>query len=178
MEKTGSTFLAEHSIGIIISFLCLIVLLYFGVSMYGIFLNNKDIAKNTEENLKVLGDKIIFLKKNEKSGSEILTLKRGMFVKSFDSVKILGGEFEVCKNSVSCLCFCERIYCESGIIQCNGFDFDVVVDESYETFKPTTQQLTAPEKVTASRTIFISGSKAYELFLFNDDGIKIRSKND
>jgi len=114
----------ETTVKVVIALVVIVILIIAIVKAYKI-LNES----NEQEKMKKQIEKLNFNIRdvNEKGSERIvdIILKPGWIIKTFPNNDYPEGE---CKKAYGCLCICEDYFC-SDTKACEGFDFEVKVDE-------------------------------------------------
>ena len=131
-KKAEIDFLGEHVLGIIISVLCIIVLLFIAVVVCNLFSQKSDLDKAISNFNLVQGEiQLIKTSNGINSGQIIVYFPIGYVLRSYSN----GFPKTECYGSKSCLCICEAASCEGVQKSCNGFPFEVEINTSYTASK-------------------------------------------
>jgi hypothetical protein len=122
--KNKKADLKEETFGIVIGFLCLLVLFYFALKLTGV-VGISDLTK-ANSTLIQLSDKINSLESG-KATDFVYQNPKNWYLKSYNNpMGYPNGNG--CGNSKSCLCLCKNINCDSSLT-CRGFDLNVSVGD-------------------------------------------------
>lgn len=129
-KKGEVKFLGEHTVGIIISILCIIILMVIGYKIYSLFSEKSDLER-AEGNLKVVKERIQMLKDSPGVDSiEVLIYPPLKWVlRSYDDKY----PYAECYSKKSCLCLCRDGTCADNVPKvCYGFDYFVEIPSNFE----------------------------------------------
>jgi len=127
-NKKGIEFLGGHVVNLIISVIIIILLVFLGLKIYGLFVNEgSDLEQANTQLLKIkeVSDGT-FDKKKLGTIEAFFTPANGWFIRSFSeaSASNLQDLPRACIGQVGCLCICQSFNCE-GTISCIGTDYDL-----------------------------------------------------
>jgi len=127
-KKGEISFLGEHTLGIIVGVLCILVLIVIGWKVYDLFSNKTDLEK-AETNFKLIKGEIELVMTSDTidSGDIIIYPVKDWVLRSY-SADFPQAE---CYGKKSCLCICEDGSCYGVSKYCEGFDFEVNIPQSY-----------------------------------------------
>jgi hypothetical protein len=150
MNKKGFELLGNHTVNIIIAVLCILVLIYAGIKVYGLFSDKSDLEKATFE-LTQLKAKLDAVAESKVSDEYIVTSVREWYLFSEEFGSLCNGDF--------CLCLCEEVDCKSEPRACIATDKFVLLRKGIEDdYKETRKfQLESPFKLNLK----YSGEHAY-----------------
>lgn len=125
MKNKRAFLLGKHTLGLLIAVLCILILVYAGVKVYGM-LSTKEKKESAEDNLNLIVNKVEYLKSPDYTKDFLyvtITPPERWFLRSYMDWTHPKGE---CLDKQSCLCMCDNINCD-GLKTCRGFDFLVYV---------------------------------------------------
>ena len=129
-NKRGEiNFLGEHTLGIIIAVICIIILLFIGYKVYGLFSEKTDLEK-AESNFKLIKGEMEIIKSSpavNATGNIIVYSTKGWVLRSyfneFPETECYGKKF--------CLCLCQDGTCYGVSKVCEGFDYEIIINSDY-----------------------------------------------
>lgn len=130
-KKAEISFLGEHTLGLIVAVLCIIVLIFIGVKIYNLFSEKSDLDK-AESNLKLIQGEIELIKTSTTAnvnGSIIIYSPKGWVLRTYNNNDFPQAE---CYGGKSCLCLCQDGTCTGVQKVCNGFIYSVEISSNYK----------------------------------------------
>jgi hypothetical protein len=128
-EKRAVSWFSEHVMNIVVAIGCIIILLFVGVKMYGLFSEKTELEK-AEGNLKLIKERIELLKNSPETNSmEIIVYPpKNWVLRSYIDAFPLAE----CYSQQGCLCLCQDGTCANNVPKiCYGFDYKVEIPQSF-----------------------------------------------
>ena len=171
-NKKGSIFLGEHTVNLVITVIAIVILLYLGFKILGIFTQKNELEKAGSQLEKISNVVKKVWESNIESNVDFFPIKF-WFLRTFKDYDFPVGE---CRDNriVSCLCICEDVSCKNpSKRKCEGFEFNVKVDEVYLESKTVGDPGSGLGKVEfiESEEIFKLREAIYELNIFKENDI-------
>jgi hypothetical protein len=123
MKKKGIELLGSHAINLIIAILAILILIYGGVKLAGLFTEKAE-KENAEFELIQLKAKLDTALRTGEGDSYLVTTTKGWYMFSDEFGSLCEGDF--------CLCLCEEIDCSSESRACVSTEFFVLLREGGE----------------------------------------------
>ena len=164
MDKKGFELMWNTTVRLVLSVLALIILAYLlGKVIFGI---GNDETKNAEKELEKIVNQIESV---EDETSLIIHPPENWFLRSDGLAEINHAD---CIRE-SCLCFCEGPSC-NGLIVCEGFDIEVVVEGSYTETMDILVEGALPDTIEFENVIEFENPSAKLRIFKQDEKIKIQ----
>ena len=165
----GVSFFGGHVVNLVLTVIVVVILVYLGSKVYGIFTDSNELEKAGRQ-LEKIADVIKTVQREGKeSRTEFFPIK-GWFLRTFKNYNFPEGE---CRDSkvVSCLCICEELDCNSKR-KCEGFEFDTKVDETFRQYAGISSgQGVATDPYNYVDEVLELKESAYELSIFKEEDI-------
>lgn len=121
------SFMGGRVVNMIIAAIVIILLIIFiakGVVFYWFKGKPNDLAK-TNDQLEIIKVKLLKAKVSGEEEKAIITPVVGWYLRTFPDFDF--PRHNNCRTSVSCLCMCKSLSCDSEFVACEGFNFFVKV---------------------------------------------------
>src|SRR3989344_9199013 len=120
--------LGEKVVSTVLSVLVVLAFIYLLFLLYGWSVKSTQEAKAVAQLEKITGVAQVVFKDGRTATTEIFPPGEDWIIRTFPDYNFPTGQ---CQNAVGCVCLCDALTC-IGIMKCEGFDFDIIVDEIYK----------------------------------------------
>jgi len=146
-DKKGFELLGENTIQLIIAVLCIVILIFLGMSIYDFFMGNSGDIKKAEYELREMNASLKSITDDNTERNYIITTVQDWVLFTDESGNLCGGNF--------CLCVCRDEGCKGNVKACIATDKFVRIKENGESKRMI--QLESPSELKMS----LSNEKVY-----------------
>jgi len=173
-NKKGIEFLGGHVVNLIISVIVIIMLVFIGIKIYGLFVSegsDLDQAKAELIKIKAVADQTRETKE-PRTIETFFSPAKGWYIRSFYDAT--GNSLQnlpkgACLGKRGCLCICESSNCE-GSNACIGAEYDLKFSAPHIIDDPDDLNLAGPGGTLVYRENMVLGESVYQIRTFYNEG--------